>query len=83
MNNNQIEVNSPAWELAGMEYSSGHSGEYWIEKTGINPANFPDYFQQKYGYYGLGYSVTDKFRKHYEIVSEYKQRMFRMLCGNN
>lgn len=81
MKNNKIEVDSPAWKLAGMEYSSGHSAEYWIEKTGVNPADFPDYFQRKSGYHGFGYSVTDKFRQDYKIIVEYKQSMFRMLLS--
>ena len=81
MKSNQIEVNSPAWKLSGMEHSSGHSEEYWIEKTGVNPAGFPEYFQRKSGYHGFGYSVTDKFRRDYQIVTEYKQSMFAMLTA--
>ena len=81
MKSNQIEVKSQAWKLSGMEHSSGHTKEYWIEKTGVNPAAFPDYFQVKSGYHGLGYSVTDKFRRDYKTIVEYTQGMFAMLTA--
>lgn len=78
---NQIEINSLAWKLAGMEYSSGKTGEYWQELTGVNPANFPQYFQKRAGFHGIGYSVTDKFRREYKIVFDYKNKMSRMLTS--
>jgi hypothetical protein len=74
-----IEMNSPAWKLSGMQYRGGYyTPEEWKEKTGVNPRNYPEYFTVNRA--GT-VSVTDKFRRDYEIVSQENRRLMRMLTS--
>jgi hypothetical protein len=56
-------MNPDALKLAGMEHRGGYyPPEYWREKTGVNPNQFPDYFITR----GGNCQVTDKFRRDYQ-----------------
>ena len=68
-------------KLAGMIYKTAYyDAAQWQDKTGVNPANYPAYFQAT----SCGkYFVTDKFQREYKNHSTRVTNNWRAIGCNN
>lgn len=66
---NQPNLNHPAWKLAGMAYRNFYySPQYWIELTGVDPLQWPEWFVIRDGNIGCTPAFDLAYEAHISAV---------------
>lgn len=66
---NQPHIDHPAWKLAGMTFRNFYySPEYWLELTGVDPLQWPEWFVVRNGLVGHNPAFREAYGEYIAAV---------------